>query len=113
MNTSGDIVAEKASGENTQNIDLGLFDVNGMTGEEIENIVSRNMTIAIIILISILFLLFFIIYLLFKSKWNKIAKYIVIIIFVILLLTVLLALGVAIGYWEDIRTIYKFYYVFK
>ena len=102
------------SGEVLTENNLDVF--NNLENEsdgEVEKIINRNIIIAIIVVILVLFILFFIIYLLFKSKWNRIAKYILIIIFVILFLVTLFALCVAIAYLEEIRMIYKLYYIFK
>ena len=55
---SGDvlIISGNVSGETKKNINLGLFDGNGMTEQEIDYIVRRNMIIAISILFLILFM---------------------------------------------------------
>jgi len=112
----------KFSGENKlalfsgDAIDLFLNNTSGDVSpeeEKVNKIVNRNITIVIVLLILILFILFFIIYLLFKSNWNRIVKYIMIIIFVILFLSALFVLGVGLYYIEEIRMIYKLYYMFN
>lgn len=110
---SGDVTSGDASNEEVFNILSFFMDSSGDDAKEIEQTVETHSTIAIIVLILILFLNIFIIYLLFRSKWNKIAKCILIIIFVILFLSTLFVLCVGLYYIEELKMIYKLYYMLK
>ncbi|MBQ9280431.1 MAG: hypothetical protein IJ215_05265 [Clostridia bacterium] len=89
-----------------------LRDEGGMSTEEIEQTVDKNITLAIVGMILILFINIFIIYLIFKSKWNKIIKYILMVIFILLLLVLLAALIYGLINLGEIRVMYKLYYMF-
>ena len=75
--------------------------------------VKRNMTLIIVGIILTIFLLIFIFYLIFKTKWYKIIKYILMIILVVLILAALVALIMILVNYEELRMIYKLYYIFK
>ena len=81
--------------------------------ENVDMIVNRNINIAIVGLILILFIIILLFYLILKSKWNKIIKCIIIIIFVVLIITVSVVLILTFSYMEQIKLIYKLYYMFK
>ena len=89
-----------------------LRDEGGASREAIEKTVDRRIrdifiTIGIIIFVNIL-----IIYLLFKSKWNKIIKYILIVCFILLLLVLLASLIYGLANLNEIKVVYKLYYMF-
>ena len=75
--------------------------------------IEKLLTIAIAVLIFILFVFILIFYLLFKSNWNKILKYMLMIIFVILIIFVLVVLVGLFYYMEEIKLVYKLYYMFN
>lgn len=114
--TSGEIheISGEYSGEIIPYISGDVSDIlSNMAGNDVETLINRNVIIAIVTIVIILIILFFIICLLFKSKMNKIAKYILVIIFVLLFLALLIAFGVALYYLEEIKMLYKIYYIFK
>ena len=111
---SGEIInSDNYSGDDDFNIISLFLDSSGDSTKKIDQTVETHSTIAIVILVVILFLNIFIIYLLFRSKWNKIAKCILIIIFVILFLSTLCVLCVGLNYIEELKMIYKLYYMLK
>lgn len=82
-------------------------------GNSIDDIINRNINLALAGIILILLVLFLIFYLILKSKWNRILRYVLMIIFVILIIISLVVLVGAISYMEEIKLIYKLYYMFK
>lgn len=92
--------------DNTQNLNQNDKKLDNITIEEI-------LTIGIIVLILILFVFILVFYLIFKSKWNKILKYMLMIIFVILIIIILVVLISILYYIEEIKLIYKLYYMFN
>ena len=121
---SGEVLEENhPSGESSGEATLPMASIEDMMDilhefvedpdPEIDATIDRNIKIVFIGLVLILFLLFFIIYLLFKSKWNRIVKYILIVFFVIVSLAILCVLGVGLWQLERIRDVYKMYYLLK
>ena len=108
---SGEEVTQNPSGSLMGLIE-SLRDEGGASQEAIEKNVNRKIrdifiTIGIIIFINIL-----IIYLLFKSKWNKIIKYILIICFTLLLLILIAGLIYGLANLNEFKVMYKLYYMF-
>ena len=79
----------------------------------IDDIINRNINLALAGIILILLVLFLIFYLILRAKWNRILRYVLMIIFVILIIISLVVLVGAISYMEEIKLIYKLYYMFK
>jgi len=117
-NNSGNILHAGASGDKQS-----LSGESNATSEEdvqdfkeknnSDNIIDRNIKFFIIGLILILLVLFLIFYLILKSKWNKIIRYVLMVLFVLLIIITLVILVGTIIYLEEIRSIYKLYYMFK
>ena len=82
-------------------------------GNSIDDIINRNINLALAGIILILLVLFLIFYLILRAKWNRILRYVLMIIFVILIIISLVVLVGAISYMEEIKLIYKLYYMFK
>lgn len=115
-----DISGEIHSGEKAYSGEIITYvsgdvesNLSNNSDDEIEKIIDRNTTIAIVIAFVILFILFFIICLLFRSKMNKIVKWFLVIIFVLLFFATLIALCASFYYMEEIKMLYKIYYILK
>lgn len=115
INNSDETVPDKIPAENNSNVPTvdntqnSTQNVNKQGDINIEKL----LTIAIAVLIFILFVFILIFYLLFKSNWNKILKYMLMIIFVILIIFVLVVLVGLFYYMEEIKLVYKLYYMFN
>lgn len=81
--------------------------------KEVNKKFNRYATLVVVGAVIILFINFLIIYLIFKTKWNRMIKYILIVIFVLIVLVILAALIYGLFRLEDIRAVYKLYYIFK
>ena len=115
INNSNETVPDKIPTENNTNVPTV-----GNTQNSTQNVnkqgdinIEKLLTIAIAVLIFILFVFILIFYLLFKSNWNKILKYMLMIIFVILIIFVLVVLVGLFYYMEEIKLVYKLYYMFN
>lgn len=120
---SGEIVEEisgekESSGEEvvvkpSSNTSSGTAKSYKAALKEADKKASRNIKIGIGVVILILFINILIICLLFKTKWNKIFKYIVIVIFVLLILVLLIALITVLVQFKRIHLMYRLYLMFN
>ncbi|MBO5179567.1 MAG: hypothetical protein J6B87_04395 [Clostridia bacterium] len=115
INNSNETVPDNVPTENNSNVPTV-----GNTQNSTQNVnkqgdinIEKLLTIAIAVLIFVLFVFILIFYLLFKSNWNKILKYMLMIIFVILIILVLVVLVGLFYYMEEIKLVYKLYYMFN
>lgn len=108
---SGEIVATTDDNEFISNALSELVTTNDTIN--LNETMEKNITYVFLGLILLFFINFFIIYLIFKSKWNRIIKYIMITVFVILVLIILAIIVVGLCNLEYIRAVYKLYNMFK
>ena len=126
---SGEDTLENISGENlTQNIEFsGEVNKAKETTEKVieetvlekvseinyENIVIRNIILVIFVIFVIILLNIFIIRLIIKKKRNKIIRNLLIVLFSLFTIVEIIALGLIIYYFEEIKIVYELYYLFN
>lgn len=86
---------------------------SGSIAKEVNVKFNKYATLVVIGLTVVIFINFLIIYLIFKSKWNRIIKYIFIVVFIVAVLVILAALIYGLIKLEKIRAVYKLYYILK
>ena len=117
--TSGESIidTEKNDGINVEIEDKKSGDFLNISvpqsAENTGNIIDRNIKIISIVLIVIFLINILIFYLIFKSKWNRIIKYISIIIFGMLIIISFVLLFIFFNNIEELKLIFKLYYMFK
>lgn len=116
-NVSGEIIYSDFSSEEYINSGENLLQdisniVESSNEEDIDFIIDKKINIFTVCLFIFLLLNILLLCLILKAKWNRIIKCILVIIFVILIITVLGVLVLLANYIEELKLIYKIYYMF-
>ena len=113
--TSGELTI---SGETQSGETIGDFtDINAFTEkivyteDDLDKEINQKIFIIYFVLFSILIINILLIRLIFKKKWNKILKVTLIILFVVVSLVLLSGICISLYYIEELKIIYKLYYL--